>query len=426
VDDWGHIGASIGVLEDHYGIPTDERAFIDLHKQRFDADGLFRNPLPGLASLKVKLGATDYQHTEKQPDGTPVTDFLNRAVETRFEAAHLPLAGWHGSFGLQTENSNYSALSAATGTPDTVPKTRSTSIAGFLVEERDFGPVRASAGMRFESVDRKPDAASGFAQRSFTLASYSLGGLWQFKPGYGAGLTFSRAQRAPSTEELYSNGPHESTSTFDIGNPAIAKETSRNVELSLQKTEGLVRWKANLFHNQVSNFIYGRTSGASVDENGTPDPTGEFAQRFWSQGDATIRGAEAEVSYNLRGEGWWLRGFTDTSRGRLEGAGSLPLQPATRFGVDVGYRQGAWRSGVSVLRAQRQDRLASFETTPTPGYTQVDANLSWTQRYGSSRITWFALVKNLLDQDIRVSTSILKDRAPLAGRNLVLGMRVNF
>ncbi|HCY63314.1 MAG TPA: TonB-dependent receptor [Oxalobacteraceae bacterium] len=426
VGDWGHIGASVGVLDDRYGIPTDEQAFIDLRKNRYDADGLFRNPLPGLDSLKVKLGATDYRHTEKEQDGTPATDFINRAVETRIEAAHLPIAGWRGSFGMQTEHSNYSALSAATGTPDAVPKTRSTSLAAFLVEERDFGPLRASAGMRLESVKREPDAASSLARRSFDLASYSAGGLWQFMPGYGAGATWSLAQRAPSTEELYSNGPHESTATFDIGDPSLGKETSRNLELTLQKTEGLVRWKANLFHNEVDNFIYGRTPGVSVDEDGAPAADGEFAQRFWSHGDAIIRGAEAEISYNLRGQGWSLRGFADTSRGRLEGAGNLPLQPATRYGMDIGYRQGDWRGGVSLLRAQRQDRLASFESAPTPGYTQVDASLSWTQRHGGSRITWFALAKNLLDEDIRMSTSVLKDRAPLAGRNLVLGMRVNF
>ncbi len=426
MDSWGHIGASVGVTDDRYGIPTEERATIDLRKNRYDMEGLFNNPLPGLETFKVKLGSTDYHHTEIEQDGTPATDFINRALETRWEATHLPLAGWRGTFGLQTEHSNYSALSAETGTSDAVPKTRSKSLAAFLVEERDFGPLRASAGMRLESVKRDPDAASGLPQRSFDLASYSLGGLWQFMPGYGAGATWSLAQRAPTTEELYSNGPHESTATFDIGNPALDKETSRNIEISLQKTEGLVRWKANLFRNEVDNFVFGRMPGVSVDEDGVPDPAGEFAQRFWTQGDATIRGAEAEISYNLRGEGLSLRGFADTSRGKLKNAGNLPLQPATRFGAEIGYRQGAWRSGVSVLRAQSQDRLAAFETSPTPGYTQVDASLSWTQRHGGMRITWFALAKNLLDEDIRISTSVLKDSVPLAGRSLVLGMRTNF
>jgi iron complex outermembrane receptor protein len=47
------------------------------------------------------------------------------------------------------------------------------------------------------------------------------------------------------------------------------------------------------------------------------------------------------------------RAFADTSRGSLDNAGSLPLQPATRVGVDLGYRHAAWRGGVSLLRALR-------------------------------------------------------------------------
>jgi iron complex outermembrane receptor protein len=425
IADWGHIGASVSTLNDHYGIPTAEKSFIDLSQTRFDIDGLIKQPLAGFESFRFKLGSTDYKHTEKAENGMPVTDFVNRATESRWELTHQPLAGWRGSFGLQTENSKFSALSAETGRSDTIPTTKSSSIAGFVVEERDFGPLRASAGLRLESVDRRPES-SGAPQRTFDLASYSVGGLWTFKPGYGAGATYSVAQRAPATEELYSNGPHESTSTFDIGDATLSKETSHNIELTLQKTEGLVRWKTNLFRNRVKNFVFGSIDGTTVDAEGNIDPTGEFRRRLWSHGDATIRGAEVEVSYNLRGEGLSLRGFADTSRGTLEGAGNLPLQPATRFGVDAGYKQGAWRSGIALLHAQKQDRLASFETTATPSYTQFDANLSYTQRVGPTRLTWFAIAKNLLNQDIRLSTSLLKDVAPQPGRNLIVGIRTTF
>ena len=426
IDNWGHIGASVGALQDHYGIPTDERSYIDLNKTRYDVDMQVNRPFAGIESFKFKLGVTDYKHTEKESDGTPATDFLNKATETRWELAHLPVAGWRGVFGVQTEDSKQSALGAGTGLPDLVPVTKSTSFAGFLVEEKEFGPVRTSAGARLESVKRRPDSASGFADRNFSLGSYSLGGLWTFTPGYGLGATYSYAERAPTVEELYSNGPHDPTATFDIGDPALAKEASRNIELSLQKMAGKLRWKVNLFHNRFSNFIYGRTSGVTVNEAGTADPSGDFTQRFWAQSGATIHGAEGEVSYNLYGEGWSLRGYGDMSRGTLDGQGNLPLQPATRFGIDIGYKQAAWRSGMSVLRALQQDRLAAFETTPTPGYTQVDAHLSYTQRFGTNRVTWFAIAKNLLNQDIRVSTSLLKDVAPQPGRNFIIGAHTNF
>lgn len=422
IADWGHIGASVSSLDDHYGIPTAEKSFIDLHQTRYDIDSLVREPFAGIESFKFKLGYTDYTHTEKKEDGTADTVFSNRALQTRWELAHKPLAGWRGNFGIQTEQNNYSALSAVDGSPQLTPKTKSSTFAGFLVEERKFGSVLASAGLRLESVKRRPE---GLQNRDFNLFSWSTGALWSFVPGYGLGATYSVAQRAPTVEELYSNGPHESTSTFDIGNGSLQKETSHNIELSLQKTEGLVRWKGNLFQNKVKNYVYGRTNG-QVDATGNADPAGEFLQRFWSQGDATIHGAEVEVSYNLNNDGFSVRGFADTSRGKLDNQGSLPLQPATRYGVDLGWKQGPWASGARVLRALKQDRLAAFESSQTPSYTQLDANLSYTQKLQTMRVTWFALVKNLLNQDIRYSTAVLKDTVPQSGRNLIVGVRTQF
>lgn len=420
VGTWGHIGASIGAFNSRYGIPTEEGAQIDLEQMRYDIDALVNEPLSGFDSFRVRFGYTDYKHTEFDLDGVAETDFSNKSLDSRWEFTHKPIGGWRGTFGLQTESTDFSALSAEGG-PNTVPETNSKSFAGFLVEEKEFGPVRINAGLRLESVKREPVTGQ---ERSFDLSSYSVGGLWTFAPGFEFGPTFSIAQRAPSTEELYSSGPHHATETFDRGNPLLNKETSRNVELTLQKTSGLVRWKTNIFQNRVKDFVYGQITGNLFDDEGNPGD--ELSERIYSQADARIRGAEAEITYNARGQGMSARLFADTSRGRLDGAGNLPLQPATRVGGDLGYSQGAWRSGVTVVHAQRQDRLATFETSPTLGYTLLNANLSYTQRYGAQQVTWFALAKNLLNEEIRLSTSLLKDVAPRPGRSLIVGVRTQF
>lgn len=421
IQDWGHVGASVGRLENRYGIPTEDGAQIDQNRTRYDLDTLVNKPFASFETFKFKLGYTDYKHSELDLGGVPQTNFKHQALESRWELTHAPVAGWRGTFGLQTEDSKFSALSADGGAPDTVPVTRSNTAAGFVVEERDLGPVRLSAGLRYENVKRKPVTGEN---RAFNLSSYSLGGLWSFMPNHGLGLTASVAERAPATEELYAAGPHDATGTFDIGNPAFKKETSHNIELSLQKTHGLVRWKANLFENHVQDFIHGQMTGNLVDDDGLPG--GDLRERVFSQSDAVIRGAEAEVSYNQRGSGLSWRGFADTSRGSLkDGGSSLPLQPATRFGADIGFKTGPWRTGASLVHAQAQGHLAASETR-TPSYTQLDANLSYTQRIGSNAVTWFVLAKNLLDEDIRLSTSVLKDVAPLPGRNFIMGVRTQF
>ncbi|MFC4932815.1 TonB-dependent receptor [Massilia sp. GCM10023247] len=417
----GYIGASASSLDKRYGIPGGEGSQIDLEQTRYDIDSLLNAPLPGFETLRFKVGYSDYGHVELNEEGGAETVFANRALETRLEMKHKPVAGWSGSVGVQTEHARFSGLSAASGESATVPVTVSDTHAAFLVEERDFGVARVNAGVRLESVKREPEGAR---RRSFDLLSYSAGAIVPMTPGYSVGLTASVAQRAPGADELYSGGPHESTLTFDIGNPDFKKETSHNVELSFRKTSGLVRWQANLFQNRVHDFIYGEVSDTLLDDEGNPGD--ELRERTFRQANATIRGVEAELSWNQHNDGLSLRAFGDMSRGKLDDAGSLPLQPAKRLGMEAGYKQGALRGGVTLLRALKQERLAAFESTPTPGYTQLDANLSYTQRFQDTDLTWFIIGKNLLDEEIRISTSVLKDIAPLPGRNITVGVRAAF
>jgi iron complex outermembrane receptor protein len=152
-------------------------------------------------------------------------------------------------------------------------------------------------------------------------------------------------------------------------------------------------------------------------------------KRTFTQADATLRGVEAELSYNYYDPGWFGRVFADTSRGTLDNLGNLPLQPATRTGLSFGYQDSQWRSSLSVLHADRHTRIASTgisNETPTSAYTRVDASINYVQRYGTTDVTWFLLARNLLNEEIRLSTSLLKDYGPQPGRNLMVGLRTRF
>lgn len=420
IEDWGYVGASVSSLDHRYGVPTQDGSQIDQSQTRYDLASLIRHPAVGIEQLELKAGYTDYQHNELDLDGVPQTRFNNRANEVRLSVTHAPLDDWHGVFGLQTTDEKFSALSVETSGPDTVPVTQSNTVAGFVVEARDFGSLRLSSGLRLESVKRQPVTGQN---RSFDLASYSAGGLWSWVPGFGVGLTAAVAQRAPATEELYSAGPHDATATFDIGNSAFQKEVSHNLELSLQKTQDAWRWKINVFQSHVSNFIYGQLTGLTVNDEGSLG--GDLSQRVFRQAPATLRGGEAEITYNRLGQGGSWRGFIDHSRGVLDEAGSLPLQPATRLGIEADYRRDHWQTGISVVHAQAQDRLAAGETE-TPAYDLVNAHLDYTQKWGSREVTWYAQLDNLLNDEIRYATSVLKDVAPQPGRQLLIGVRTAF
>ena len=426
IQKWGHIGAAIQKMNDRYGIPTDEKSFIDLKQTRIDIDTLVKQKIAGFDQLQFKLAHTNYIHTEKEESGTPITDFKNRSLESRFSLTHANWAGWEGNMGFQSETQTFSALSVETGRADTVPTTKSTALAAFIVEQKQFNNVLISAGARAEHIKRSPEAQFNLASRQFNLYSSSLGGLWSFTSGYALGSSLSLASRAPTTEELYSNGPHESTLSFDIGDINLKKENSKNLELSLQKTQGAWRWKANLFLNKVNNYVYGNQADVTLNEEGEIDPDGEFRLRHYRQANATIRGGELELGFNMQGSGWSYRAFADTSRGTLNQLGNLPLQAAQRIGFDIGYRNNGWRSTLSAIHAFKQDRLASTEHYITPSYTKVDANISYTHLYKSNEITWFVQGKNLLNQDIRLATSLIKESTPQAKRGYLAGVRVSF
>ena len=73
-----------------------------------------------------------------------------------------------------------------------------------------------------------------------------------------------------------------------------------------------------------------------------------------------------------------------------------------------------------------QDRVAAYETA-TPGYTLMDANLTW-HRDGANGRAWEVFVdgRNLANREARPHTSVLKDEVPLPGRSVGFGVRAFF
>lgn len=70
--------------------------------------------------------------------------------------------------------------------------------------------------------------------------------------------------------------------------------------------------------------------------------------------------------------------------------------------------RGALRGGVSVLRTLKQ-KPGRRRVAPAPGLHQLDAKLSYTQKLKHTDLTWLIIGENLLNEEIRISTSVLKD-----------------
>jgi iron complex outermembrane receptor protein len=121
-----------------------------------------------------------------------------------------------------------------------------------------------------------------------------------------------------------------------------------------------------------------------------------------------------------------MRVFGDMVRGRLTGGGDLPRMSPARLGLEADYKLGLWSANALLLGVLRQNRVATLETT-TDGYLRLDAGIEYMLRVGPEVTTkLFLRGNNLLNQDMRVATSYIKDFAPLPGRSFVAGLRANF
>lgn len=417
--DWGFAGLSVSRYLNNYGNPAepgdgiDPGVTLDMAQTRYDLKAGLNNPFSGLDSLKFSFGRTEYTHTEFEGEEVG-TVFVSEGNQFRLEAVHSKTGVWQGAFGLQVNRREFDAI----GEEAFVPFTKSRGFGLFVMEQAEWDRFTLELGARYDKQSSTPESDN---KRDFSLASFSAGGRWEFADAWHLSLNLDRAQRAPAEEELFADGPHVATQTFEIGDPNLTKETSLQVELGLHYHSDFMTAKFSVYRNEFDNFIY-------LADTGLFDPDDGFPVRIWTQTDASFRGIEGEATFHLADNDagkFDLRFFGDRVRATRDG-GNLPRIPAARLGAQFTWEGDKLSSGLGITRTYAQDDIDVFETT-TDSYTFVNANLNY-RFYDNDDISWEAFIQgnNLTNQEARLSTSFIKDAVPLPGRNITLGLRVFF
>jgi iron complex outermembrane receptor protein len=394
-------------------------------------------------SLRLKLADTDYTHTEFE--GAAVgTVFQNRSREARAELVHVPVAGWRGAFGVQLGKRDFDAI----GEEAFVPPSATKDAGLFWIGKREFGALQVDLGLRHDDNRIDVDnAATAAADRDFGITNASAGFGWKASEALHLSLGLDRAQRAPGAEELYSNGLHVATGSFEVGDATLRVETARRIELGLHLHHGPFEAQLSAWQAHYDDFVY--LAGTDAEVDGAP-------LRVWRQDDARFHGLEAKLDWDIADTDaglWSLNVFADFVRGRLvadagstalqvfevehgdhvdevsarvANGGNLPRIVPARVGATLRWEREGWRASLGAVRHAKQDDVAAYETA-TPGYTLVDAHVAWHIDTNSGReIELFVDANNLTDREARPHTSFLKDVVPLPGRNLVFGVRAFF
>ncbi|RYD36896.1 MAG: TonB-dependent receptor [Verrucomicrobiaceae bacterium] len=424
--DGGYFGLAYSGFDTDYGSPAEKEVSIDLRQRRWDFHGAFYEPFRGFREIKYRFATSDYEHTEFEgPD--PGTTFTNDGYDGRVELSHEKWGPLQGTFGYQTQRSDFEAV----GDEKFLPQVLTKSHSAFIFEEMELSDGwRLEGGLRFdhtsaaasEDVDFGPDR-----ERKFDTLSGSLGVVFTPNDDYTIALSSSWTERAPTYQELYAGGPHVATGAFEVGDDGLDTEKSLGFDLSFRKVTGQVTGAVTVFYNRFNDYIgLFPTGGVSVD--GLPI----FA---YQSTDAEFFGAELEATYHLLGPvvagevaedhlDLELRADYVQANDRKTGD-PLPRISPFHASAALDYKMGAFGARLESVFSAHQAETADNEL-PTDSYVMFNAAISYTITSGPVTTDLYIKGVNLTDEEAREHTSFLKESVPLSGRGVVAGVKVNF
>lgn len=414
---------------DHAGGP-----WVDLKSERYDLRTELDQPFAGFEKLRAHASFTDYEHDELE-ENEVVSNFKSRGYDARLELVHVPVAGWEGVIGTQfsqqkidlaggeghdhdeheDEGHDHSEHHVAHEGHDhniLMADTNTKKYSLFALEHKQLGDVHLKVGARIDH--QTIDVESGQNNYSGTAYSASAAANWELVPNYKLSIVGSHQERLPLAQELYADGMHFATNTFEVGNPNIDKETSNNLELGFHYEGDKLNYHAHVYHNWFDDYIYGATVAKKGNLRGVQ----------YTQDKARFYGVEAEATYALN-DTYKLGVFGDYVRGKIDGE-NAPRVPAGRLGTKVkaDFADG-WSGLAEYYHVFKQDKFADFEDE-TQGYNMVNVGLSYANTIADKNAYRVYLkANNLLDDQVYSHTSFLSN-IPQVGRNFTLGLEYDF
>ncbi len=431
IDDGGDLGASFSIFDTLYSVPSRPGAehhheegedegeegeeeegpvTIDLKQYRYDFRGGV-NLTGFFERLNLRAGYANYEHTEFEGDEVG-TVFESKGIEMRAELVQAEKDGWRGASGVQFQTRDFSAI----GAEAFVPPNETNQFGIFTLQEINLGAFELEAALRFDRANltaKSIDADLDFSNFSGALGlGYRIGDL-------KLGVNVSRTGRAPAAEELFSNGPHIATQTFEIGDINLDSERAWNGEIYARYDANSVSFAATAFVNDFSNYIH---------EIGTGDEEDELPVFEYRQSEARIWGFEVEASARVAEFGTAqviVDGVADYVRATIEDEGPAPRIPPLRLLGGIEVQDANFDARAEVEWSGKQTRIAEFET-PTNSFTLVNAALTYRPWGRDKNIALLLEANNIFDVTARRAASFTKDFVPLPGRDFRISARVSF
>lgn len=235
---------------------------------------------------------------------------------------------------------------------------------------------------------------------------------------------FSSGYRAGNLAELSSNGLHEGTIRYEIGNTNMKIEQNVCGDLNLNWDNDNVTFNASAYYNYFFNYIYLAPSNLQFIG---------YSIYYYKQQNALIKGFETNLNIHPKQLNWlaWNNSYSNII-GTLKEGGYLPFIPAPKFNSEIKFskRQNkklseiAFKPGINYVF--EQNKLGEFETK-TNAYYLVNASIHIQITNQKNDISIGLIGNNLLNNAYYDHLSRFKYFGIYnIGRNIALNFKINF
>ena len=453
----GHLGLAISTLDYDYGVPNDEGEAVRIRpeKTRYEINAATALGNSDNAEWQLQLSVDDYRHREMHDEEVAgLFDKDSHELKTFFTIGFGDIG--EGSYGLHYNHQELGVCHSHDGCPSVpdfsglpwdgsfgddfvivdglafshetpMPLTETEDIAAFALQRLFWSQGTVELGLRAEKrtirsdpVSIAPDgrqAADYYRDRDYHPTTVSIAATWLPVRQHKIGLSLARAQRAPDAEELFWNGAHEATFSYQLDNPDLDTETARTLDLTWSRFWQTARTDVAVFYYDFDGYIYNKLQAVT-------DPFHDRPVYRHEQHDARFIGAEisARITLDSVMQGLALHAFADHVRASLANdGGNLPRTPPASGGLGLEWQQGGLFARIDSRIHAAQNRVADNET-PTGSYSTLNAQVAVQQD------NWRVALKgfNLGNSSGENHVSYLKELAPVMARNIVLELSVDF
>lgn len=383
----------------------------------------FRN-----SKLDVDLGYIDNNRSELEEGNIAVLDMKLKTFNYNAKY-HLPKLGKlesiFGIQGMHQTNSN-------SGEEYLIPDATTNDFGIFGTGNYEWKSNVLQGGLRFDNrqIVTVAQGISGeegsfeAINKSYDSFNASLGYKTNFAKDFILRANLASGFRAPNLAELTSNGVHEGTNRYEVGNSDLKTEQNVQTDLNLEYKSGHFEFFVNGFYNNINNYIYTSARGDVLENNDV---------FVYTQNNAKLYGGEIGLHFHPHPLDWlhYETSF-ETVTGKKKNGDYLPLIPANNWNntFRTEFRVKNWlEEGFATLNVSstfNQNNVSGFETK-TNGYTVLNLGFGGKIKLGKTTFDVNLNGNNLFDKTYIAHLSRLKtDGIPNIGRNIILGLNFNF